>query len=93
MKDEIVLSTDSVAQTKKMLVDVPNPTVEELQKLLAIQGHILNSLGITLISESKKFLKFNDKKAYVRLALDCLRESRFALDSAVKAEEAKVKKE
>ena len=88
-KDEIVLSRGAIDQVRQMVVDVPQPTVAELQKLLAIQGSILNSLGIALISKSKKFAKFGDKKAFVRLALDCLRESRFALDSAVNAESKK----
>jgi hypothetical protein len=89
MEDELTISTDSVTNVKQMLLEVPNPTVDELQKLLAVQGHILNSLGIGLITESKRHMKFSDKRAYIKMALDCLRESRFALDSAVKAEDFK----
>lgn len=91
MSDELTLSSTAVKTVKQMLLEVPNPTVEELQKLLAVQGHILNSLGIGLISESKKNFKFRDKREYVKLALECLRESRMALDSAIKAEESKPK--
>jgi len=89
MEDDLILSTAAVENVKKMLLEVPNPTVEELQKLLAVQGHILNSLGIGLITESKKHWKFADKRGYVKMALECLRESRFALDSAIKAEDSK----
>lgn len=91
MADDLTVSSQTVAKTKQMLLDVPQPTVAELQKLLAVQGHILNSLGISLISEAKQYDKFKEKQAYVRLALDCLRESRFALDAAIKAEESKAK--
>jgi len=87
--DEIIISKTAVEHVKKMVLEVPQPTVSELQKLLAVQGSILNSLGIALISESKRFTKLGEKKAYIRLALDCLRESRFALDSAVNAEAKK----
>lgn len=85
-EDEIILSRQALTQVQRMVLDVPQPTVAELQKLLAIQGSILNSLGIALVAESNKFQRLPDKKGFIRLAIECLRESRYSLESAAKIE-------
>ena len=84
MTDELTISKVAVTTVRDMLSDVPNPTAAELVKLLAVQGHILNSIGLTLLAESSNHMKYRDKRAYIQLANECMRESRFALSEALR---------
>ena len=73
------LISNSISSTEMMMRNCPNPTQAELRKLLAIQGFMLQQVGLDMLSDAGR-LKNGDHK--VNLALKALAASREALKSA-----------
>ena len=79
VKSEIRLVQDSISTFERLLKDCPMPTQGELKKLLAIQGTILNQVGLDMLIESKH-AKRPEKS--LKAALNALQASRNALRDA-----------
>ncbi len=77
-KDEQLIRT-AAKTVHNMIAECPNPTQGELRKLLAVQGTILNQIGIEILVQSRGE-KRNDKR--MNLALRALAASREALARA-----------
>jgi hypothetical protein len=76
-KEELVRRATS--QVQSLIKDVPNPTQAELRKLLAVQGTILNQVGIELLMDARGSRKPGNR---VSLALKALSASREALKAS-----------
>lgn len=72
----------SMKDIQQMLDDVPNPTNVEIRKLLAVQGYILQSLGVQLLQQTQEQKKMRDKRPTINLARSCLQDARKALEAA-----------
>ncbi len=81
--DEKQLVKRTVNATNLMVQNCPNPTQAELRKLLAIQGHLLNTIGLDILLEFHGKKK-NDIK--LNTALKALAVSREALKAAANIE-------
>lgn len=77
-KDEQLIRS-AVQTVHNMIAECPNPTQAELRKLLAVQGTILNQIGIEILVQNRGE-KRNDKR--MNLALRALAASREALGRA-----------
>jgi hypothetical protein len=73
------LVKNSVKTIQEMMLNCPNPTQEELRKLLAIQGTILNQIGIEILIENRRENRNGSK---MQLGLKFLTASREALKSS-----------
>ena len=76
---EKLLMEASAKTVQNMIGNCPNPTQVELRKLLAIQGTILNQLGIEMLIKNRDE-KRGERK--MQLGLKFLTASREALKSA-----------
>jgi hypothetical protein len=75
------LITDSIKTVEDLISRCPNPTQLELKKILAIQGSILNQIGLDLIAVSGSANgKISTQK--LNLALKALSHSREALKAS-----------
>ena len=74
------LITDSINTVQDLVARCPNPTQAELRKILAVQGSILNQIGLDLLSLSGKGDKVSVRK--MNLALKALAASREALKAS-----------
>ncbi len=70
------LVSNAMTSTEMLMQSCPNPTQNELRKLLAIQGYMLQQVGLDLIVEARG-VKRGDQK--LQLALKALAASREAL--------------
>jgi len=71
---------NSITTTESLLKSCPNPTDAELRKLLAIQGYILQQVGMDLLDEATRAKKGDGK---VGLALKAMAASREALKASI----------
>lgn len=85
-KDEKEL-VEKISTMQQLVENCPDPTQEELRKLLAIQGTILNQIGIDLLFDAKQLRR---PLKQINVALKALAASREALTGAsrVKVKEA-----
>jgi len=98
MKGEIVkgnfqrsddyLVEESISTFERLVKNCPMPTQGELKKLLAIQGTILNQIGLDLLIEVKVSKK---PEKTLKTALMALQASRNALRDASQIEVEKIK--
>ncbi len=65
--------------TEMMLKMCPDPTQSELRKLLAIQGHMLNQIGLDMLALSATIRKGDQK---MLIALKAIASSRESLKAA-----------
>lgn len=75
------LVSNSIQTINDMLKSCPNPTREELVKLLAVQGHYLQQVGLEMLAEAQVGTKGREKKVLV--ALKALTHSRQALEGSL----------
>lgn len=79
-KQRTELVADSINTVQDLVARCPNPTQGELRKILAIQGSILNQVGLDLLSLAGKGSKLSTKQ--LNLALKALAASREALKAS-----------
>ena len=71
--------SEAVLTFEQMISACPNPTQNELRKMLSVQGYILNNLGLKLMQAAAEG-KFSPNK--MQIALKALSSSREALKAA-----------
>ena len=81
-KDRLVLKAHE--EFLEIIASVPAPTQEEIKKLLAIQGFVLNQFGMNLL--------VNNKLKHSTIAIKALTAARTALSEAARIEQYEEKK-